>query len=424
MNKIYKPLSNFLNKFRLFKEKKRILPKKDRAARKIDSLDSIHELINSFNKINSRLEKEIKEMELSNDHMRRVLSEIAMTMTFSQDINKILDTIINIAIKALDAGKGLVLIKSKKDSKLLVKSAVGFDKELLDNKEIEPEDGIIGWVIKNGKPVILPEGDKDSQFKKISNLEIGTQSTICTPIVLSRKKIGAIIISNKKHGTKFSSDDLIILNNLSAQTAIALENAMLRENIENTYFETISALAIAVESKDKYTKGHSIRVGKIASAIAREMSLDQRKIEEIGYAATLHDIGKIGIMDRILHKGKLTPEEFEIIKQHPEIGENIIRPVASLSRLCPILRHHHERVDGNGYPDNLKGDEIPLEARILLVADAFDAMTSSRPYRKAMSIYDAVEEIKRNAGYQFDRDIVTNFLNYLPKSNFSQAVLH
>jgi len=424
MNKIYQFLSNSLNKFGMFKEKDGILPEKDRAAKETDSLDSIHELINSFNKINSRLEKEIRDMELSNDHMRRVLSEIAMTMTFSQDINKILDTIINIAIKALDAEKGLVLIKSKKDSKLLVKSAVGFDKEPLVNKEIEPEDGIIGWVIKNGKPVILPEGDKDSQFKKISSLEIGTRSTICTPIVLSRKKIGAIIISNKKHGSKFSSDDLIILNNLSAQTAIALENAMLRENIESTYFETISALAIAVESKDKYTKGHSIRVGRIASAIAKQMSLDQRKIEEIGYAATLHDIGKIGIMDRILHKGKLTPEEFEIIKQHPEIGENIIRPVASLSRLCPILRHHHERVDGNGYPDNLKGDEIPLEARILLVADAFDAMTSTRPYRKAMNIHDAVEEIKRNAGYQFDRDIVANFLNYLPKSNFCQATLH
>jgi HD-GYP domain-containing protein (c-di-GMP phosphodiesterase class II) len=421
-NRAFKPAFNFLFKTGSFLKKQitdETAPMEDTS-----SIKGINELIRSFNNINTRLESEISEMELSHNHMRRVLSEIALTMTFPQDIDNILDTILNIAIKALDARKGLILTKDKNYSELTIKSAVGYDRDIIGTREVGFKEGIIGWVIENGKPVILPGEDKDQRFKKLSTVEIGNHSTICTPIIHLRKKVGAILISNKMNGKKFSSDDLIILNNLAAQTAIAMENAMLRENIENTYLETISALAIAVESKDKYTKGHSLRVGKIASSIAREMGLGKQEIEEIEYAATLHDIGKIGIMDSILHKGKLSPEEFEIIKKHPEIGENIIRPVASLNRLCPILRHHHERVDGNGYPDSLTKEEIPLASRILFVADAFDAMTSNRPYRKALCREEAIEELQRNAGYQFDRDIVENFMNCFQQPHFSQLQLN
>lgn len=388
------------------------------------SMKNVNELIKSFNKITARLEEEIKKLEFSNNHMKRVLSEIALTMNFPQDTDNMLDTILNIAVKALDARKGLLIIKNKDYSGLVIKSAIGYDKGLIGKTKIRFGEGIVGWVVENGKPIILPEGDKDKRFEKISSLESENQSILCVPLIHSRKMIGAISISNKVHGKKFSDDDIIILNNLTVQTAVALENATLRENIESTYFETISALALAVESKDKYTRGHSIRVGKIAKAIAEKMEISKKEIKDIEHAATLHDIGKIGIVDNILNKGKLTPLEFDVIKRHPEIGENIIKPVASLSQICPIVRHHHERVDGNGYPDHLSEKEIPRTAKILFVADAFDAMTSNRPYRKAMSFDEAINELDRNAGYQFDRDVVNSFIEYFEKENFLLERVH
>lgn len=387
-------------------------------------MKNVNELIKSFNKITARLEEEIKKLEFSNNHMKRVLSEIALTMNFPQDTDNMLDTILNIAVKALDARKGLLIIKNKDYSGLVIKSAIGYDKGLIGKTKIRFGEGIVGWVVENGKPIILPEGDKDKRFEKISSLESENQSILCVPLIHSRKMIGAISISNKVHGKKFSDDDIIILNNLTVQTAVALENATLRENIESTYFETISALALAVESKDKYTRGHSIRVGKIAKAIAEKMEISKKEIKDIEHAATLHDIGKIGIVDNILNKGKLTPLEFDVIKRHPEIGENIIKPVASLSQICPIVRHHHERVDGNGYPDHLSEKEIPRTAKILFVADAFDAMTSNRPYRKAMSFDEAINELDRNAGYQFDRDVVNSFIEYFEKENFLLERVH
>ncbi|HUU50297.1 MAG TPA: HD domain-containing phosphohydrolase [Nitrospinota bacterium] len=389
------------------------------------NVNELNELIKSFNKITTRLEEEIKELEFSNNHMKRVLSEIAMTMNFPQDTDNMLDTILNIAVKALDAKKGLLIIKNKNHSGLVIKSAIGYDKGLIGKTKIRFGEGIVGWVVENGKPVILPEGDKDNRFEKISHLELENQSILCVPLIHSRKIMGGISISNKICGKKFSDEDIIILNNLAVQTAVALENAMLREKIESTYFETISALALAVESKDKYTRGHSIRVGRIAKTIAEKMDVAKKEIEDIEHAATLHDIGKIGIVDNILlNKGKLTPLEFDVIKRHPEIGENIIKPVASLSQICPIVRHHHERVDGNGYPDHLSEKEIPRASRILIVADAFDAMTSDRPYRKAMGFEEAIKELDRNAGYQFDRDVVNNFIECFEKENFLVERVH
>lgn len=388
------------------------------------SENDISELIKSFNKITSRFEKEIKELEFSNSHMKRVLSEVALTMTFPQDTDDMMDAIINIAIKALDAEKGLLVIKNKNGSELIIKSAVGYNEELIRKARIKAGQGIIGWVIENGKPIILPEGDIDNRFNKLSHLEMGNRSTLCVPLIHSRKILGAININNKVFGKRFCNDDIIILNNLAVQTAVALENIMLREDIDNTYLETISALAIAVESRDKYTKGHSSRVSKIAKTIAKRMGSSKQELADIENAALLHDIGKIGIMDRILNKGKLTEHEFDIIKRHPEIGENIIKPVGSLTQLCAIVRHHHERFDGKGYPDSLSKDEIPKAARILAVADAFDAMTSNRPYRKALSFGKAISELNRNAGQQFDREVVRCFMECLNESNNLRERVH
>jgi len=193
--------------------------------------------------------------------------------------------------------------------------------------------------------------------------------------------------------------------------ALAQENALLKKQNKKIIKETLNAIIKTLEAKDKYTHGHSHRVAQYALLIAKKLSFTEDQLIEIELAALLHDIGKISTPDQILNKpGKLTPEEFEIIKEHPMQSFEILSQVSHLNQIAKWVRAHQERIDGYGYPDGLRGEEIPLEARIITVADAFDAMTSDRPYRKALSIQYAYDELKRCAGTQFDSKIVDIFI--------------
>lgn len=178
-------------------------------------------------------------------------------------------------------------------------------------------------------------------------------------------------------------------------------------DMRKNYFETMNVLVRAIEASDPYTSGHSIRVSAYAEAIAKQVGLPQGKIDLIKSAALLHDIGKIGIDKNILHKnGKLEKNEFDEIKSHPSLGATIIADLSYLANISDIIKHHHERNDGKGYPDGLTHDNITLETSILTIADSFDAMTTNRPYRHALSLDTALDEIKTNAGTQFNPDIV------------------
>lgn len=178
-------------------------------------------------------------------------------------------------------------------------------------------------------------------------------------------------------------------------------------DMKRNYYETVKALINAIEAKDPYTSGHAERVGKYAVAIAEEMNLKPEQVEIIKNAALLHDIGKIGVSDRVLKKQeKLTDDEFAIIKSHPSVGYDIIKDIGFLNPIRDIVKHHHEKWDGTGYPDGLTGKDIPLETSILTVADAFDAMVTDRPYRKALTLETALQEIISNAGTQFNPNIV------------------
>ncbi len=185
------------------------------------------------------------------------------------------------------------------------------------------------------------------------------------------------------------------------------------KRIKKVFAGALSALANALEAKDVYTQGHSKRVTMLAVEIAREMHLSPIQVEQIKLAGMFHDIGKIGIKDNILNKnGPLTPEEFAEIKKHPQIAVDIIGDLID-KEILDIVLYHHERYDGKGYPAGLKGEEIPLGARILAVADSWDAMTSERPYRKALPRHVAIEEIEKNAGTQFDPKIASVFLEII-----------
>ncbi|MFC1956706.1 HD domain-containing phosphohydrolase [Chloroflexota bacterium] len=183
------------------------------------------------------------------------------------------------------------------------------------------------------------------------------------------------------------------------------------KKIRNAFFNAITALAYALEAKDSYTSGHSQRVSEISAAIARELGLSQENTNKIELAGRVHDVGKIGVKESVLNKPSgLTDEEFQHIKYHPEAGERILAPIVEDEGILQIVRHHHERYDGNGYPDGFSGDQIPLGARILAVADSYDAMISERPYGGAMSVEKACAEIEWGRNSQFDPEVAGAFL--------------
>ena len=211
----------------------------------------------------------------------------------------------------------------------------------------------------------------------------------------------------------FDEEDAELLAAIACQAGLALHRAKLIDDLEALFVGAVETLVATVEAKDIYTYGHSARVSKLAGRIAQQMGLPEEQQERIKIAGLLHDVGKIGIPEAILSKpGKLTDEEWGHIRSHPQIGESIIRQMGSehVADLCPLVRHHHERLDGSGYPDGLAGEAIPLGARILAIADAYDAMTSNRPYRPPFPSEDAMAELRANAGRQFDERAVEAFV--------------
>jgi len=203
---------------------------------------------------------------------------------------------------------------------------------------------------------------------------------------------------------------------LGRQVTVALEKARLLEGLRETAEESIRALAGAIEAKDPYTRGHSDRVTHYSRLIALTMGLDGRQVDVIVRAAILHDVGKIGVPESVLNKpGRLTAEEFRLIQRHPDVGADIVREIRAMGESLDLIRAHHERFDGKGYPRNIAGDSIPLGARIMAVVDTYDAMTSDRPYRQGLPATFAYEEIDRCSGTQFDPEVAKVFLEGAPR---------
>ncbi|MED1791073.1 HD-GYP domain-containing protein [Brevibacillus nitrificans] len=188
------------------------------------------------------------------------------------------------------------------------------------------------------------------------------------------------------------------------------------EEVKSFNHRFLTTMAASIDARDRYTSGHSLRVAHWGREIARKIGMSSEKVEEIYVGGILHDIGKIGIEDEILNKkGKLTPEEYDKIKQHTVIGYEIILQAGMFNELLPAIRSHHERIDGKGYPDGLVGDEIPLMAKILAISDSFDAMVADRPYRKGLPVEEALNEIRRGAGTQFDERLASHFIDIIQK---------
>jgi response regulator RpfG family c-di-GMP phosphodiesterase len=236
--------------------------------------------------------------------------------------------------------------------------------------------------------------------------------------------MGILCIGRAADNGAFLPDEKALLLGYAQTTAVALQKILLREHLERNLIDTIASFVIALESKDPYLKGHSARVSLYSGELATVMGVPAADVVLMSRAGMLHDLGKLVIMDNILRKPRqLTEEEFELIRTHPVVGDKILRPLRFLACEAKAVRHHHERYDGKGYPDGLKGDDIPLIARVVTVADAFDAMTSDRPYRSKRPVATAMEEIVRGAGTQFD-PVAADAFSTIPLARLEQISHH
>lgn len=347
------------------------------------------------------------------------LYEVSRTISRSIELDKLLDDIMAVATKIMNCETSSVLLLDEKTNELTFQIAQG-DKgaEVKRLIRLKVGQGIVGWVVQTGEPCIVPDTSKDPRFYKEGDAKTKfvTKSLVCVPLKHQDKIIGALEVLNRIGDIPFNDHDRELLELIASQCASPIVNAQLYHNIRSLYQSTLKVLANALDAKDSYTHGHSQRVAEYSVAIASELGMLSKEKDDLEFAALLHDIGKIGIRDNILCKpGKLTDEEFKIIQLHPVMSAEILAPIDFLADKIPIVKHHHERYDGKGYPSKLKGEEIPLGARIICVADTFDAMTSNRSYRKGLPAETALEELKRCCGTQFDPAIVQAFLSVFGK---------
>jgi len=343
-----------------------------------------------------------------------LLSQLSQLLNSTLDPKEIRRGAMEAATRLMKAEVGSLLLVHEEKHHLYFEVALGERGGDLKTITLKFGEGIAGWVAQHGNPLIVNSPEKDRRFFKgvDERTEFKTRNIICVPVRVKEKTIGVLEAINKKGKGRFNKEDLSLLISLADQVAIALDNSRLYQELEEMFFQTTKSLADAIEKRDPHTGGHTQRVTLYSQAIAKYLPLTPLEKKWIKITSVLHDIGKIGIEDYILKKPKpLSPGEFEIIKRHSNMGAEIIEHIRQLREIIPGVKYHHEQVDGKGYPDGLRGKDIPILAKIVAVADTYDAMTTDRPYRKAMDKKIAIEELKRCSGTQLDGEVVEAFIH-------------
>jgi hypothetical protein len=294
----------------------------------------------------------------------------------------------------------------------------GFRNPEVYGPRIRPDEGLPGRVAVSHRPVEIPDLSAEPSFRRGEELRAEGFLAYCGVPLIAKGKLRGILEVFHRSPLKANADWRDFLQTLAAQAAIAIDNAVLLERLQcsnreltQAYEHTLEGWARALELRDWETEGHARRVTLMCVELAQELGIKGAELVQVRRGALLHDVGKIGIPDEILRKpGPLTAEEWIVMRRHPQLGYNLLKPIPFLDKALDIPLYHHEWWNGKGYPHGLSGDTIPLAARIFAVVDAWDAMRSDRPYRKALSVEDALDQIRSNSGSQFDPQIVEVFL--------------
>ncbi|MFZ2961045.1 MAG: GAF domain-containing protein [Candidatus Ozemobacteraceae bacterium] len=359
----------------------------------------------------------IKNARLYQDLDRKIfelatLHEVGKSLSMVLDLERLLELILEMTTRVLGGVRAGSLILFDETTGLLhVKMFKGMNREVTPGP-IKIGEGIAGKVYERGEPMLINNIKTENATDPVSGNV--AKSSLCVPLKIKELKLGVLSVSDKLSGESFDENDLDMLVTLASQISITLNNAKLYEELEASYLAAVRALANSLDAKDAYTAGHSERVAWYSVEIGKMMKLNPPDVKNLHIGALLHDIGKIGISENIINKSsRLTEEEFQLIKTHPGRGASIIEPAKFLKEKIPLIKYHHERYDGKGYPEGLAGEMIPKLARIVCVADSYDAMTSKRAYRDNIGRAAAVSELTRCSGTQFDPNVVAAFLEVL-----------
>jgi len=357
------------------------------------------------------LEKIQKELELSKLYQTIRPRAIALStihtihrlISSSLDLDELLPRIARLSLQILRARRCLISLVDKKSKRLILKASVDLSKK------------------KNG--LHISKKMRRIEKRAISTGNILLKNTLLSVPLIDEEPIGVITVSDKMNKQAFDDFDQEILIALSEQSVGAIRNAQLYKEQENMLLGTVKSLSTLLRARSAYPYAHSKAFVDIVLSVAKQLHLSEEKLRDLRFAAMLHDAGEIGIPAQILKKpAHLTGKELEIVKQHPKNSVKILSPLQRLKGAIAIIMHHHEKFNGTGYPDKLKGEKIPLGARIMAIADSFEAMISRRPYRKSTSISEAVKEIKRLSGEQFDPGVIKAFLQLAKKNSFKKLL--
>ena len=339
-----------------------------------------------------------KKIELLNRRLQKKIEELTIMFHVSNKLNAlpivddVYEKMVEIVRETLDVPScGYYLADKEKGELVLV----------VEKKGTEG--------LPNARKMVL---SKDFLAKTtISKGYLKRDTKLFLPLIIKDECIGFMSVSGRPGNGTYSQDEIFLLKLVTEKVSSKIENRMLYESLYSSILHTLSSLIIAINRRDSYTEGHCGRVTSMSASLAEAMGLGDYKKHMLRIVGPVHDLGKIGIPDAILLKPeRLTAEEYEVMKGHSIFGEEIVRGFEILTEEAHVIRHHHERYDGRGYPDALASNDIPLCCRLIAVCDAYDAMTSDRPYKRALSRKDAMDEIKRCSGSQFDPDVVSSFL--------------
>ena len=320
-----------------------------------------------------------------------------------QDPENVLNYVLEKIVKMMNAKAGNIRLFDKSSGNLILKASYGVSKKYQNGKPSLPVGiSIAGLVYEKGTVYVVEDLRINNRYHSPEYaIKEGVGSLLSAPLATSEKKLGVCSIYFPEP-RKFNRQEIEFFTVFSDFLATFLTINTLNYQLGQSYLDIAKSLIVTLEEKDPYTRGHSERVREYAVKMAEKLKLSKTEIQILSDFSILHDIGKIIVDNSILNKpGKLNKEEWEIIKQHPVIGARMILPFNGLASGIPLIKHHHERMDGKGYPDGLRGDSIPPMVQIMVIADAFDAMTSPRAYRDALTIEDAKHQLLKNADNQF-----------------------
>jgi diguanylate cyclase (GGDEF)-like protein len=349
------------------------------------------------------------------------LLEFSREVAAAVGLDEVLGLLVDLTSKMLEAERTSVWLQQAETGDLVATAVCGRDEDAerrLLGVRFSPD--VAHELLSTSDPFVL----EASQVAEIEGApDMAGMSLAVAPLHLDLDRVGCIAAAAPAGHFEPSGKRMRLLAGIAHQAKLAIQNASSFQSLEDTFLSTVEALANALEANDEYTSSHARWITDMALEVGRELSLDANTLKRLELGALFHDIGKIGIPASILAKpGPLTPEERAVIETHPELGERILAPISRLEDVRPIVRHCHERWDGAGYPDGKAAEDIPIEARVILVCDAFHAMTTDRPYRSRLPIQEAFRRLEESAGSQFDPDVVEAFIRLAPQALESHPV--